>query len=145
MYTPERFMTLELVEQVLRERTWPVPYTLEDCDPDGVAMDFEGGTVVFDEGFDGSVRVKLLAGDTGLPWNITLSDVIVALRAADLAPPPPRLIADSSPYSSLEKVRNGLRDQATLLLTYLPGYFVGDRSWIEIVRPHVVPIEKGKT
>lgn len=137
MYTPERFMTVELVEQVLREFTWPVPYTLEDCDPDGVAMDFAGGTVMFNEGFEGHVRIKLLADDIELPRSVTLTEVIGAMRDSGEVPATPKLIGDSSPTTSLDKVRNGIRDQAKLLLTFLPGYFVGDRSWVGIVRPYV--------
>lgn len=137
MYTPERFMTVELVDQVLREFTWPVPYTLEDCAPDGVAMDFNGGTVMFNEGFEGHVRIKLLAVDIELPRSVTLTEVIGAMRDSGEVPPTPTLIGDTSPSTSSDKVKNGIRDQATLLLTFLPGYFVGDRSWVEVVRPFV--------
>jgi hypothetical protein len=137
MYTPERFMTVELVDQVLREFTWPVRYTLEDCDPDGVAMDFDGGTVMFNEGFEGHVRIKLLADDVELPRSVTLTEVIGAMRDSGEVPPTPMLIDDSSPSTSSDKVKNGIRDQVTLLLTFLPGYLVGDRNWVEVVRPFV--------
>jgi len=137
MYSPEKFMTVELVDEVLRELTWPVRYTLEDCDPDGVAMDFDGGTVMFVEGFEGHVRIKLLADDIDLPRSVTLTEVIIAMRDARSVPPTPTLIDDSSPSASRDKVRNGIRDQATLLLTFLPGFLRGDRTWVDVVRPHV--------
>lgn len=82
-------------------------------------------------------RVELLADDIDLPRAVTLIEVIGALRDSGEVPPTPTLSGDSSPAPSLEKVRNGLRDQASLLLTFLPGYFVGDRSWVDVVRPFV--------
>jgi hypothetical protein len=138
MYMPPRFLTLEVVERIVREFTWPVPYTLEDAHPDGVWMIFPSGTqFCFYEGFSSDMELQFGddVGDerTGI---VSLDHAVIALRADPSypLPPPPKLTGYFAVYASLEKVEYGLRDLCIRALTYLQPYMRGDRYWIDAYR-----------
>jgi len=133
MYNPERFLTEKLAAEVLAEFAWPAPYTLEDWQPDGIAIVFPRCTLMLSEGFEGEMAMHFLPEQTGVTDDLSVTHAIIALRelsdAASL-PPPPALISDHSPGASLAKVKNGIRDLSTLVLTYLGPCLLGDFAWV---------------
>lgn len=134
MYDPQKFLTVPVLEQVLAEFQWPVPYTLENELPDGIAMVFPHCTLMFSEGFESDMRVLFSPADTGVKQSLSLGHALMALRSApDRAGllPEPSLIGDTAGPASLEKVKNGIRDLSTLLLTYLKPCLLGDFSWVQ--------------
>lgn len=137
MYEPKRYLTMQLASEVLSEFEWPVAFTLEDRLPDGIAMVFPGCTPVFSEGFESEMMLKFLPDDTGLKETVTLRHAVVALKTIhdrEHLPPAPALINDPSPVASLDKVKNGIRDLSTLVLTYLRPTLLGDFSWVEVYK-----------
>lgn len=125
---------MQVASEVLSEFAWPAPYTLEDWLPDGIAMVFPRCTLLYAEGFESDMALKFLPDDTGLDDTLTLTHALLALKAApDRAnlPPDPPLINDVTPAASLDKVKNGIRDLSTLVLTYLRPCLLGDFSWVE--------------
>jgi hypothetical protein len=134
MYDPPKFLTMDLLAEVLAEFQWPAPYTLEDELPDGIIVVFPRCRLFFVEGFESEMSLKFLPEDTGLDETVTLKHALVALRSdpeRSGALPEPRLINYFSPKASEEKVRNGIRDLCTLVLTYLRPCLLGDFSWVE--------------
>ena len=137
MYEPKRYLTMQLVSEVLSEFEWPADFTLEDRLPEGIVMVFARCTPIFSEGFESEMMLKFSPGDTGLKETVTLRHAVMALKTVherESLPPAPALINDPSPFASLDKVKNGIRDLSTLVLTYLRPSLLGDFSWVEVYR-----------
>jgi hypothetical protein len=134
MYSPKTYMTMEVLSEVLAEFEWPAPYTLEDDLPDGIIMAFPNCRLYFDEGFESHMRLMFLPEDTGTDKTLTLGHALQTIRSdpdrAELPPTPP-LINDIASSPSVEKVKNGVRDLAMMVLTYLQPCILGDFSWVE--------------
>lgn len=139
MYNPPTFMTMQVLQGILSEFTWPAPYTLEESLPDGIWMLFPQCSIEFTEGFESEIDLRFSVEETQTPYNLTLFHAIQALRADPnyVMPPSPKLIKYFSPGASLEKVQAGIRDTCTLVLTYLTPFLLGDRSWIVSYKKHV--------
>lgn len=137
MYEAKRYLTVQVASEVLSEFEWPAAYTLIDRLPEGVAMVFPKCTPVFSEGFESDMTLRFLPVDTGLKETVTLRHAVVAIKSIhdrEHLPPAPALIGDPNPYASLDKVKNGIRDLSTLVLTYLRPCLLGDFSWVEVYK-----------
>lgn len=134
-------MTMAVVAEVLSEFEWPAPYTLDDWQPDGIAVVFLTCTLVIVESFESEMELEFSDEDTGVEYSLSLTHALMALRAApDSAslPPTPKLIAHSHFTASLDRVKNGIRNLCTLVLTYLSSYLLGDKSWIQKYKDYVL-------
>jgi len=137
MYEPQKFLTVEMASEVLKEFEWPAPYVLEDWLPDGVAMVFPKCTLMFSEGFESDMDLTLSAPDAGADEVVTLTDYLLMLRATtdrESLPPEPTLIREHIPHASQEKVKIGLRNLAALSLTFARHCMLGEFSWMESYR-----------
>jgi len=132
MYSPPSFLTPELVTEVLSERTWPAPFTLDDDRPDGIEVRLPRCHLYIAEGFESEMTIKFLADSTGLERNVSIKEALIALRedSSRTLPPDPPLIKMFAPAASADKVRNQLRDQLTLLFAFFPSSLDGDFDWI---------------
>lgn len=133
MYHPERYMTVEVLAEVLAEYEWPAPYTLEDWLPDGIVMAFPKSNLFFVEGFEGDMTLKFLPEDTGMDQTLTIEHALLAIGPDPEhtgGPLTPNLINDRSPHASLDKVKNGIRDLCTIILTHFQDCILGDFSWV---------------
>jgi hypothetical protein len=90
------------------------------------------------EGFESNMELKFLPATTGLSRSVSVAEALDALRKdpSRALPPRPKLLDYFSPYASLDKVKNELRDLCTLLFTYFRPSLVGDFDWIEAYRTH---------
>lgn len=134
MYTPQKYMTLEVVEEVVAKFDWPVAYELEDDLPDGVILVFPSCHLLIAEGFESDVTIKFPSDETGLPTSLTMQEALLGLKTIGFAtatPPSLPLINDRSPYGSLTKVKNELHDQCLIVLTHFRSCLQGDFSWVE--------------
>ena len=125
MYNPPTFMTLELLDKLLAEFEWPAPYTLEDDLPDGIVVAFPRCHLYFTEGFESTIQIRFLPEDTGTDEPLTLGHALSTIASV----PPPQI--PPTMHASLEKVIAGIREQCTLVLTYLRPCLLGDFSWVE--------------
>jgi hypothetical protein len=126
-------MTMEVLADVLSEFDWPAPYVLEDELPDGIVMRFPRSSLFFVEGFEGDMALEFLPEDTGTDQKLTVGhalSVIVPESTRKGGPITLNLIDDESPYASLEKVKNGIRDLCTIALTHLQPCILGDFGWV---------------
>lgn len=134
MYDPKRYLTMQAAEEVLSEFRWPAPYMLENELPDGIAMVFPRCTIMFSEGFESEMNALFSPAETGVQDPLSVGHALLTLRSgpgqANLPPEPP-LIRDTIGPASLDKVKNGIRDLSTLLLTYLRPCLLGDFGWVE--------------
>lgn len=133
MYHPERYMTVEVLAEVLAEFEWPASYTLEDWLPDGIVIAFPNSNLFFTEGFEGDVTLKFLPEDTGMDQTLTLEHALLAIGPDPErtgGPLTPNLINDHSPHASLDKVKNGIRDMCTIMLSHFKGCILGDFGWV---------------
>jgi hypothetical protein len=135
MYHPDKYMTVDVLAEVLSEFDWPAPYTLEDDLPDGIVMRFPRSNLYFSEGFESDMGLQFLTSDTQTDTNLELGhalSVIAPQSQRDRNQPlAPNLINDDPPHASLEKVKNGIRDLSTIALTHLKPVILGDFSWVE--------------
>src|SRR5690349_1978333 len=81
MYSPPRFMTMQVLESILQEFIWPAPYTLEDSLPDGIWMIFPSCSIEFTEGFESEMDLRFSVEETQTSSNLTLFHAIHALRS----------------------------------------------------------------
>lgn len=133
-YHPQRYMTLEVLADILKEFEWPTPYTLEDDLPDGIVMCFPKSHFYFREGFESEMYLEFLTEDTHTDYNLKLGhalSVIMPESQRDGNPITPGLIDYWTPEASLEKVQNGIRDLCTIVLYHLKPCILGDFSWVE--------------
>jgi hypothetical protein len=137
----EEYLTESVLRGILEEFQWPVPYTLEDDEPDGVFVIFPNCKLYFSEG--DRIEVHFLSESSGVePW-LSLFDALRAVRSTstpDSLPAEPRLIEDIASGPSLERLKNSIRDACTLLLTYLRPTLAGNFWWVEAAvaaEPHV--------
>jgi hypothetical protein len=138
MYNPPTFLTPEVLTEVLAEFPWPEPFKLDDDRPDGIEICLPRCHLYVTEGFESSMSLKFLPESTGLDHSVSLADALAALRKDPerTLPPRPKLIDYFSPQSSLDKVKNELRDLCTLLFTYFQPSLTGDFDWVATYRQH---------
>jgi hypothetical protein len=133
LYQLQRYMTVELLSEILDEFEWPAPYTLEDDLPDGIVMTFPNSHLYFCEGFEGEMLMEFLVEDTNTDYNLQLGHalfVIIPESERDGTPLTPNLIDYWTPIASLEKVENGIRDLCKTVLYHLKPCILGDFSWV---------------
>jgi hypothetical protein len=137
MYNPSKFLTPEVLSQVLSEFTWPAPYTIHR-DPDGIEIRLPHCHLYVTEGFESDMDLVFLPDCTGLDDMVSIGDVLRVLATdPDHVPPPePKLINFFGGYASLDKVKNDLRDLLTLLFTYLHSSLAGNFDWVTFYRAH---------
>ena len=134
MYEPQKFLTVAVASEVLRQLEWPAPYVFEDWLPDGVAMVFPKCTLMFSEGFESDMYLTLSARDTAAEDVAALTDFLMLLRATvdrTSLPPEPTLVGDHIPQASRVKVENGIHNLALLALVFARHCILGDFSWME--------------
>lgn len=133
-YNPPSYMTVEVLEEILKEFDWPAPYTLEDDLPDGIVMCFPNSHLYFREGFESEMYLEFLTEDTHTSRNLKLGHallVIVPESQRDGKQITPGLIDYWTPEASLEKVENGIRDLCKVVLYHLKPCILGDFSWVK--------------
>lgn len=133
MYTPQHYLTMDVLAEVLAEREWPAPYRLENYLPDGIAAVFPKCTLFFEEGFESDMEVSFLVEDTGLDEPVTLKDILISRGGVDT----PGLINFFSPHASLDKVKNEVRDLCTIFMTHFRGMLDGDFAWVDDYRKYL--------
>jgi hypothetical protein len=89
-------------------------------------MIFPKSTLYFVEGFEGEMTLKFLAEDTGLKNAVTLKQVLIAMGGVDM----PDLLKEYSPYASLDKVKNGIRNLCKIILTHFRSSIFAEFGWI---------------
>jgi hypothetical protein len=127
MYTPPTFMTTTTLAEVLAEYEWPAPYVLEDWLPDGIAMVFPRCELMFVENFESDMTLRFSPDDTGLDERVTLAHLLVSMGGR----PTPGLIHMVAGGASLDKMKNGVRDLCTIMLTHFRSTLLGDFAWVE--------------
>jgi hypothetical protein len=136
MYDPPKFLTPEVLAEVLAEFPWPAPCTLKA--DFGIEVRLPRCHLYVTEGFESDMDLVLLPESTGLDDMVSVGDALRALEAnPDRAlPPGPKRISFFGPEASLEKVQNNVRVLLTLLFTYFRPSLEGDFGWIATYRAH---------
>jgi hypothetical protein len=136
-YSPKSYLTLAVLSEIVAERQWPAPYTLEDDLPDGILMRFPACTLYICEGFEGNMDIRFLTEETKtdpMLGNLRLGHALLGLipesERDHTKPLTPNLIGDTSPSASLGKVQNGIRDLCIIVLTHLQPCLLGDFGWV---------------
>lgn len=137
MYNPPKFLTPEVLAEVLAEFTWPAPYTLHR-DPDGIEVRLPRCHLYVTEGFESDMDLAFLPESTGLDDMVSVGDAlrVLATDPDRVLPSEPRLINFFGGHASLDKVKNDLRDLLTLLFTYFRPSLEGDFIWVAFYREH---------
>lgn len=128
----ERYMTVEMLFDVLSEFTWPREYTLDDHTPDGIIVSFPKSTFIFSEGPDGDVEVRFHPKDTrGQPLHIGHALLVLVPTPRSRGPITPGLVDTGPPFPSEEKARNEIRNACKILLAHFGSVIDGDYSWVD--------------
>jgi hypothetical protein len=137
MYNPPTYLTSETLNQILAEFSWPSAFEIreEDCTVDGIKVRFPKCIVYFREGFESDISFYLANPILKDIKYWSSFDLIHYVYEPAIRNTPsfkePALNNFFSPFASLEKVENGLRDICILIKTYLYPCIDGDYSLIE--------------
>jgi hypothetical protein len=96
-------------------------------------------TLLFSEGFESDISLTFSSDDTGLDQDVSLHQLLVS--RGGLATP--GLIDMFAPGASLDKVKNGVRDQCMILLTHFGSTLLGDFGWVEGYRTYLAARDAG--
>lgn len=133
MIDQERFMTMEMLSNVLSEFRWPEKYTLEDDLPDGIIMSFAKSRFVFAEGDGGSIDVRFLPEDTFGQPGLRLAHAIRAYvpgSRGTVSSLTPGLVDVDRATPSPQTTINGIRNACRIMLAHLTPVIQGDFSWV---------------
>jgi hypothetical protein len=133
LYTPPKFLTVEVLASVVAEFEWPADYSLKDYNPDGIGMVFPRCTLVFREEFESEMELVFVPEETGIERTVTMYQVLLSRGGHDT----PGLIDYFSPGASLEKVQNEIRDLCTTVLYNFHSTLLGDFSWVPAYREYL--------
>jgi hypothetical protein len=141
MYHSKKFLTAEVLSEVLSGFDWPAPYTLESKLPDGILVKFPRCTLFFTEGFEGEMALHfLLPDDLGMGRSLTLDHALLAISPdpdGSGGVPTPGLLPDYEPEASLEKVQIGIHNLSKMVLTHLSSCLLGDFGWVDRYRAYL--------
>ncbi|MCH9687925.1 MAG: hypothetical protein K0V04_41225 [Deltaproteobacteria bacterium] len=132
----ESHLNTAIVEEVLAEYEWPVPWEVEDDLPDGILVHFPASGFALSDDYVGDVHLSFLEQHTGA-GGVGIPEAMLVLVPEPERPPgplTPGLISDPSTSPSASKTRNELRDLFTILLTHFRPTLLGDFSWAETYR-----------
>ncbi len=135
MYNPPSFLTSKVLEEVVSEFTWPAPYIIgdDDCSPDGIEVRFADCILYFQESFESEINLYFIdPSQIDEVW--TFYEAIYCVLEPEHKQDPrfiaPKLNNYFSPFASLEKVKNGIRDNCILFQKYLLPCINGDFCWV---------------
>ena len=133
MFGSEKFMSIDLMKEVLSEFAWPEQFELEDDLPDGIILTFPKSNFYFVESLDGDIIVQFLQKDTKQDFSLYLVNALSVLfpeSERGNGPIVPGLVESTWPFPSEENARQGIRDNCKILLTHLRSVIRGDYSWV---------------
>jgi hypothetical protein len=137
LYNPPKFLTMQILEEILNEFTWPENYVLIDELPDFITMQFPNCGLCFYEGYESDMDLFFLHSDTkrgDMESSLHLFHALYVLideAKQNSNFKEPILWDNPSILGSLEKVKIGLRNVCILVQTYLLPCIEGDFSWVE--------------
>ncbi len=132
------FLTPILLEKIVAEYQWPIDYTIEDDDPDGVIMEFPNCGLIFSDDCDGGVDVRFFPEHTNTSYNLHIFHAMQVFvpenKRSNGKIPGLKAIPISSPFPSLDNTTNGIRNACTILTQYLTPVIQGDFTWVDEYR-----------
>lgn len=137
MYSTPKFMTKQVLAEVLAEFQWPAAYELDDSDlPDGIAVRFPKFELFFSEDFSSEMSLSFPAEATGLDDAVEMSEVRIALGGGNT---PGLILNDAVGAASLLKAKSQLRNLCKIVLHEFRSSILGELTWIE---PYKAALER---
>ncbi len=133
MYKPPEFLTLPVMDAILREFEWPAPYHLKEVHRGAIDVCFERCTVLITKGYESEMEESFLPKEKGLERTAGVYNILLARGGTDA----PELSDYFSPEATLEKVQHGIRDLCTTLLYHFRSSLLGDFNWVPAYREHL--------
>jgi hypothetical protein len=137
MYYPPNYLNREILEKILSEYEWPASYTIgdDDCPFDGIEVVFPKCSLFFREGSSGDIDILFSHLQTNTDYGLSISHAVYYVFRPELIKnsefKEPEYYDTSYPFTSIEKVENGVRNMCILLQTFLLSCIKGDFSWVE--------------
>ncbi|BAV04393.1 hypothetical protein SAMN05421788_110120 [Filimonas lacunae] len=131
-YYPEKYLTADILKQVLDKYPWPAPYDLTDGVAGNILVHFPACTLVFMEGFESSMNAYFLnsqSGRTDSQASLSVFEAAGKVRLLRQQIPgfnEPDEFNELGPDASREKVMLGIDNICMLLQNYLLPYIAGD-------------------
>lgn len=140
MYNPKKFLTKEILIEVLECYKWKENYEISegDCSVDGIKVRFPKCILFFREGFESDMSLYL--GDPYLRsikyWSSfeLINYVFVPELKVKGKPSKPKYLEGLFPFSSSEKVKFELNNLCIAIQYYLQDCLSGDFSWIDDIQ-----------
>ena len=126
-------MSEEVLKEVLAEFKWPISYSIEEDLPDGIEVIFSNCCLYFQESGQGMISVDFVNDENigvNYEYNVSIFSVIQILKKQKHYNEP-KLEGEHEVYTSLEKVKRGIRNECVLIQHYLLPTIQGDFSWVE--------------
>jgi hypothetical protein len=132
-----KFLTIDVMSEILAEFSWPASYTFDDSYPPDIVLKFPQSKFIFLEDFESNIHLIFSNDDTKREpgrGNYKLGHAItILLPEAKMNKDfqKPVLTDYSAEPPSLEKVKNSFRNLCVIMQTYLLPSIQGDFSWVE--------------
>ncbi|MFN3851285.1 MAG: hypothetical protein ACK4NY_17750 [Spirosomataceae bacterium] len=136
MMKTERILTPDLLNDILSEFTWGVPFSIVDDFPDPIIVNFPRCTLFFSEDtYDNhEINLRFDYSQTETEYNLTLFDALhyvfipEAKRNINFTEPILYMYVEGD---KVENVKVSVRNICILLKTYLTDCINGDFSWVD--------------
>ena len=138
MDSPASFLTPTLLNKIAAEFEWPLPFMIEDADPDGVIMEFPNCGLIFSDGCDGGVIVRFFVEHTKTNYSLHVGHAMAVYvpenERINGEIPGLNAIPIIKPFPSLDNTIHGIRNECTILTQFLTPVILGDFTWVEEYR-----------
>ena len=131
-----KYLTIEVMSEILAEFSWPAPYVFDDSSPIAVVVIFPKSEFLFLEDFENNIHLHLSNDNTKKNQKFSYSlveamTILIPEAKMNKGFHEPEFIDNSSELPSLERVKTDLRSLCIIMQTYLLPSIQGDFSWVE--------------
>lgn len=138
MDSPASFLTPTLLNEIAAEFEWPIPFMIEDAEPDGVIMKFPNCGLVFSDDCDGDVVVSFFVEHTKTNYCLHIGHALAVFvpesERTNGKIPGLNAIPIIKPFPSFDNTSNSIRNACKILTQFLSPVMLGDFTWVEEYR-----------
>ena len=138
MNSPASFLTPTLLNEIAAEFEWPLPFMIEDANPDGVTMEFRDCGLIFSDGGDGGVIVRFFVGHTKTNYSLHIGHAMAVYipenERINGKIPWLNAIPIINPFPSIENTTDSIRNACKILTQFLTPVMLGDFTWVDEYR-----------
>jgi len=128
-YYPDKYLTQELLQEVLDDIGFKTVFKIEDDLPDGLEVVFSGVSLYVSEYAEGEISIHFLAYEIGTEEDVPFIKALIIIKPnLDLSKE--YKYHQHHPFSSKQKVLEQLFDYFTVVKKHMNECINGDLGWV---------------